>query len=49
MVVSKRLYKLLYLDLGYDHISNLSDTDFPGPNPFEYDRDIFSVTLTARF
>jgi hypothetical protein len=49
VVVSKRLYKLLYLDLGYDHISNLSDTDFPGPNPFEYDRDIFSVTLTARF
>ena len=49
VVVSKRLYKLLYLDLGYDHISNLSDTDFPGPNPFEYDRDIFSVTLTAKF
>ncbi len=49
VVVSKRLYKLLYLDLGYAHISNPSDTDFPGPNPFEYDRDIFSVTLTARF
>jgi TolA-binding protein len=47
--VSKRLYKIVYLDLGYVHISNLSDTDFPGPNPFEYDRDIFSVTLTARF
>jgi tetratricopeptide (TPR) repeat protein len=49
VVVSKRLYKILYLDLGYAHISNFSDTDFPPPNPFEYDRDIFSVTLTARF
>src|SRR3989304_2143257 len=49
VAVSKRLYKILYLDLGYVHVSNLSDTDFPPPNPFEYDRDIFSVTLTARF
>ncbi len=49
VVVSKRLYKILYLDLGYVHISNPSETDFPGPNPFEYDRDIFSVTLSARF
>ncbi len=49
VAVSKRLYKILYLDLGYVHISNPSDTDFPGPNPFEYDRDIFSVTLTARY
>ena len=49
VAVSKRLYKILYLDLGYVHVSNLSDTDFPPPNPFEYDRDIFSVTLTAKF
>lgn len=49
VVVSKRLYKLLFLDLGYQHITNLSSSDFPGPEPFKYSRSIFSATLSARF
>ncbi len=48
-VVSKRLYKMFSLDLGYQHISNLSHSDFPGPEPFEYSRDIFSAAFSARF
>ncbi len=49
VVVSKKLYEVLSLDVGYQYISNPSDSDFPGPEPFEYSRDIFSVTLNARF
>lgn len=48
-VVSKRLYKLLFLDLGYQHVSNLSSSDVPGPEPFKYSRNVFSATLSARF
>ena len=49
VIVSKRLYKYFSLDFGYQHISNFSDSDFPGPEPFQYNRDIFSLTFNARF
>jgi len=48
-VVSKKLYKMFSLDLSYQHISNLSHSDFPGPEPFEYSRNILSAAFSARF
>jgi len=48
-IISKSLYKYFSLDFGYQHISNFSDSDFPGPEPFQYNRDIFSLTFNARF
>ncbi len=49
VVVSKKLYSIFSLDLGYQHISNISDSDVPGPEPFDYSRNIFSATFSARF
>jgi tetratricopeptide (TPR) repeat protein len=49
VVVSKRLYKLLFLDLGYQHISNLSSNNIPPPNPYQYSRNIFSAALRVSF
>ncbi len=49
VVVSKRLYKLLFLDLGYQYISNLSSNNIPPPNPYQYSRNIFSAALRVSF
>jgi tetratricopeptide (TPR) repeat protein len=49
VIVSKKLHSIFSLDLGYQHISNLSDSDVPGPEPFDYSRNIFSATFSARF
>ncbi len=49
VVVSRRLYRTVSLDLGWENVSNFSSSDFPGPEPFEYFRNIFSATLSARF
>jgi len=48
-VISKRLYKHLFLDLGYQYINNDSDSDISGPEPFEYNRNIFTTALSIRF
>jgi hypothetical protein len=48
-VVSKKLYKILSLDLSYQYIKNFSKSDFPGPEPFAYSTNIFSAVLSARF
>ncbi|HWP92041.1 MAG TPA: tetratricopeptide repeat protein [Thermodesulfobacteriota bacterium] len=48
-VVSKKLYKVLSLDLSYQYIKNFSSSDFPGPEPFKYSTNIFSAVLSARF
>lgn len=49
VVISKQLYKIFSVDFGYQHISNFSDSTFPGPEPFQYNQDVFSVTFNARF
>lgn len=49
VIVSKKLYRIFSLDLGYEHISNISDSDVPGPEPFDYSRNVFSATFSARF
>lgn len=49
VVVSKQVYKIFSIDFGYQHISNFSDSTFPGPEPFQYNQDVFSVTFNARF
>ena len=49
VVVSKQLYKIFSLDFAYQHISNFSDSTYPGPEPFQYNQDVFSVTFNARF
>lgn len=49
VIVSKKLYNIFSLDLGYEHISNISDSDVPGPEPFDYSRNVFSATFSARF
>jgi|GEM_PF-2176264 len=49
VVASKILYKTTSLDVGYENVSNFSKSDFPGKEPFQYFRNIVSVTLSARF
>lgn len=49
VVVSKRLYKLLFLDLGYQYVSNQSSNNIPPPNPYQYSRNIFSAMLRVSF
>ena len=49
LLIDKKLYRHLYLDLAYDFIYNGSSSDFPGPEPFEYDRNVFTVGLTVKY
>jgi hypothetical protein len=49
VIISKQLYKIFSVDFGYQHVSNFSDSTFPGPEPFQYNQDVFSVTFNARF
>ncbi|MGQ0794174.1 MAG: tetratricopeptide repeat protein [Deltaproteobacteria bacterium] len=49
VVVSKKVYKNLSVDFGYQHISNLSDSDVPAGEPFDYSRNVVSATLSVRF
>ena len=49
LIVSKKLRRIFSLDLGYEHISNISNSDVPGPEPFDYSRNVISATFSARF
>ena len=49
VIVSKKLHRIFSLDLGYEHISNISNSDVPGPEPFDYSRNVISATFSARF
>ncbi|NIP29080.1 MAG: hypothetical protein GTO02_00760, partial [Candidatus Dadabacteria bacterium] len=49
VVLSKKLYRRLTLDLGYQLEYNNSDSDFPDFEPFDYDRNIFTTSITYRY
>jgi len=47
-LISKELYDYLYLDLAYDYTYNGSNSNVPGPEPFEYKRNIFTLGLSLK-
>lgn len=47
-LVSKGIYKYVYLDVAYEFIYNDSSSDFPGPEPFEYNRNVITLGLSLR-
>lgn len=49
-VLTKKLYRRLSIDFGYQLEYNDSNSDFPdGFEPFKYDRNIFTTSLTYRY
>lgn len=48
-LLQRELYKALYLDLAYDFIYNGSDSDIPGPEPFQYNRNVFTVGFSLKY
>ena len=49
VLLQREIYKALYLDLGYDFIYNGSDSDVPGPEPFQYNRNVFTVGFSLKY
>lgn len=47
-LVSKGIYKYVYMDVAYEFIYNNSSSDFPGPEPYDYNRNIITVGLSLR-
>lgn len=47
-LVSKGIYKYVFLDVAYEFIYNDSSSDFPGPEPFNYNRNIITVGFSLR-
>ncbi len=48
-ILSKKIYDGVSLDFGYQYILNNSDSSFPGFEPFDYRRHIFTTALSYRF
>ena len=49
ILLQRELYKALYLDLAYDFIYNDSSSDVPGPEPFKYKRNVFTVGFSLKY
>jgi len=49
VLLQRELYKAIYLDLAYDYIYNGSDSDIPGPEPFQYNRNVFTVGFSLKY
>jgi len=49
VLLQREIYKALYLDLAYDFIYNGSDSDIPGPEPFKYKRNVFTVGFSLKY
>lgn len=48
ILASKELYKYIYMDIAYEFIYNDSSSDFPGPEPYDYNRNIITLGLSMR-
>lgn len=48
-IVSKNLFDGISLDFGYQYVLNNSDSSFPGFEPFDYRRHIFTTAFSYRF
>ena len=48
-LLQRELYKALYLDLAYDFVYNDSSSDVPGPEPFKYKRNVFTVGFSLKY
>ena len=47
-LISKHVYKFLYVDLAYELLYNNSSSDFPGGEPFDYNRNVFTIGLSFK-
>jgi len=47
-LLSKELYKYIYMDVAYEFIYNDSSSDFPGPEPYKYNRNLITLGLSFR-
>lgn len=47
-LLSKELYDYIYMDLAYEFIYNDSSSDFPGPEPYKYNRNLITIGLSFR-
>lgn len=48
-ILSQQIYNGISLDLGYQYILNDSNSSFPGFEPFDYTRHIFTTALSYSF
>jgi len=49
VLLQREIYKSIYLDLAYDYIYNGSNSDVPGPEPFKYNRNVFTVGFSLKY